>query len=146
MLCSVPVCLLCFNIGWASGRACKKWATGCLHGWLSVWSEVQIICIWSGWCHCHPIVSYFVKVHDSLTFLMPAYSGRPRKDAVKRVSVCLSVCLSVFCVPCLHFKNEISGRLENRQELITRWDSERELFTTTSYMQKPAPTPIEPTS
>jgi len=23
--------------------------------WLSVWIEVQIICIWSSWCHCHPI-------------------------------------------------------------------------------------------
>ena len=31
------------------------------------------------------------------------------------------------------------------QELIRRWDSERELFTT-SYMYRPAPTPIEPTS
>jgi len=33
-----------------------------------------------------------------------------------------------------------------RQELIRRWDSERELFTTTSYIYRPAPTPIEPTS
>jgi len=22
--------------------------------WLSVWSVVQMICIWSSWCHCHP--------------------------------------------------------------------------------------------
>jgi len=22
--------------------------------WLSVWSEVQIVCMWSSWCHCHP--------------------------------------------------------------------------------------------
>jgi len=22
--------------------------------WLSVWSEVQIACIWSSWCHCIP--------------------------------------------------------------------------------------------
>jgi len=21
---------------------------------LSLWSEVQIVCIWSHWCHCHP--------------------------------------------------------------------------------------------
>ena len=25
--------------------------------WLSVWSEVQITCIWSSWCQCHPIIS-----------------------------------------------------------------------------------------
>jgi len=22
--------------------------------WLSAWREVQIVCIWSSWCHCHP--------------------------------------------------------------------------------------------
>ena len=22
--------------------------------WLSVWSEVQVVCKWSSWCHCHP--------------------------------------------------------------------------------------------
>jgi len=22
--------------------------------WLSVCSKVQIICLWSGWCYCHP--------------------------------------------------------------------------------------------
>ena len=22
--------------------------------WLSIWSEVQIVCIWSSWCHSHP--------------------------------------------------------------------------------------------
>ena len=22
--------------------------------WLSVWSEVQIVCMWSSWCHCIP--------------------------------------------------------------------------------------------
>ena len=27
---------------------------GQLLAWLSVWSEVQIVCIWSSWCHCHP--------------------------------------------------------------------------------------------
>ena len=24
--------------------------------WSSVWNKVQIICIWSSWCHCHPII------------------------------------------------------------------------------------------
>ena len=26
---------------------------------LSVWSEVLMICIWSSWCPCHPIISCF---------------------------------------------------------------------------------------
>ena len=35
--------------------------------WLSVWIEVQIVCIWSSWCHCHP------KTPSSLTF----FKSRP---------------------------------------------------------------------
>jgi len=41
--------------------ACKKWVIGVL-AWLSIWSEVQTNCIWSSWCHCQPIISYFIKI------------------------------------------------------------------------------------
>ena len=27
--------------------------------WSPVWSEVQMICIWSSWCHCYPIITCF---------------------------------------------------------------------------------------
>jgi len=36
--------------------------------WLSVCSEAQMICIWSTWCHCHPVVSCFIKIQTGLTF------------------------------------------------------------------------------
>jgi len=42
-------CLQCFDtVGWASGRypVCKKLSDEVL-AWLSVWSELQMICIWS---------------------------------------------------------------------------------------------------
>jgi len=45
--------------------------------WLSVWREMQTICIWSGWCRCHPIISCFFKIQINLTFLVPAYPGCP---------------------------------------------------------------------
>jgi len=32
--------------------ACENWMMSCL--WLSVWIEVQIVCVWSNWCHCIP--------------------------------------------------------------------------------------------
>ena len=54
--------------------------------WLAIWSEVQMICLWSGWCHCHPVVSCFIIIQISLTFLVPTYPGCPGKEAVKRVS------------------------------------------------------------
>jgi len=43
--------------------------------WLSVWRKVQMICIWSRWCHCRSIISCFIKIQTGLTFLVPAYSG-----------------------------------------------------------------------
>jgi len=36
--------------------------------WLSVWSEVQIICTWSSWCHCHPVISCSSKIQNGLPF------------------------------------------------------------------------------
>lgn len=51
--------LQCFDtVGWASGRppACEKFSVEVL-AWLSVSIEVQMI-----WCHCHPIISRFVKI------------------------------------------------------------------------------------
>jgi len=37
-------------------------------------------------CHCHPIVSFFLKIQIGLTFLMPAYPDCSGKEAVKCVS------------------------------------------------------------
>ena len=47
--------------------ACKKLSDGVLV-WLSVWSVVQMICILSSWCHCHPIISCFSKIQNGLPF------------------------------------------------------------------------------
>jgi len=38
--------------------ACKNGVMTCWHGCLS---GVQMMCIWSSWCHCHPIVSCEIK-------------------------------------------------------------------------------------
>jgi len=58
--------------------------------WLSVWSEVQMICMWSSWCHCHPIISCSSKIRIglTLTFRLPSYPGCPGKRAIKWVYVC----------------------------------------------------------
>jgi len=78
-----------FSTPWESfGRqeehaACKKLSDEVL-AWLSVWSEVQMICIWSSWCHCHPIISCFTEIQIGLTFLVPVYSGCPEKEAIKQ--------------------------------------------------------------
>jgi len=54
----------------------------CWHGYLSVLcSEVQMICIWSSWCQCHPIISDLLNL----------YGARLPKLSWKR-GVCLSNC------------------------------------------------------
>ena len=55
---------------------CKKLSDEVLV-WLSVWHEVQTVCIWSSWCHCIP------KCHDVLSYLNPEWfylsgTGLPR--------------------------------------------------------------------
>jgi len=40
-------------------------------------------------CHCHPIISCFIKIQITLTFLVLAYSGCPGKEAIKWVFVIL---------------------------------------------------------
>ena len=38
-----------------------------------------MIFIWSSWCHCHPVVSCFVKIKTGWTILVSAYPGCPGK-------------------------------------------------------------------
>jgi len=66
--------------------ACKKLSDEVL-AWLSVWSKVQMICMWSSWCYCHLNVSCFVRIQNGVTFLVPAYTGCPVKKAIKQVSI-----------------------------------------------------------
>jgi len=33
---------------------------------LSVWSEMQMLCMWSSWCHCHSIISRSSKIQNGL--------------------------------------------------------------------------------
>jgi len=46
----------------------KSWVVRYWRGYLA-WSKVQMICIWSSWCHCHPIISYSSKIQNGLPFL-----------------------------------------------------------------------------
>ena len=77
------ICLQCFDtVSWASGRMSDE-----VLMWLCVWSEVQIVCIWSSWCHCIPKPQrLFPHLNpDWFYFLVQAYSGYHGKEAVKWV-------------------------------------------------------------
>jgi len=51
---------------------------------LSIWSEVQMNCICSSACHCHPIISCFIKMADCFNASLPRCPG---KEVIKQVSV-----------------------------------------------------------
>ena len=63
--------------------ACKK-LTDEVSAWLSVCSEVQILCRWSSWCTASQnSVSCLIQIQASFTFSVPAFPNCPGKDAVK---------------------------------------------------------------
>jgi len=76
--------------------ACKKLSDEVL-AWSSVWSKVQMICIWSSWCHCHPVISCFVKIQIALTFMVLACPGCSEKEPIKR-----GVCVYCMCSLCVY--------------------------------------------
>ena len=86
---SIPYCLQRFDmVGHQEEHpTCKRLRDEVL-AWLPVWSKVQIIYIWSSWCHSHPVISCFNKTEIGLTFLVPAYPGVLEK---KPLFGCLSV-------------------------------------------------------
>ena len=59
----------------------------------------MVICLERGACDLRtvqlmplpPIISFFITVQIGLTFLMPAYRGRPRKEAVTFTLASLTV-------------------------------------------------------
>jgi len=71
--------------------ACKKLSGGVL-AWLSVWSEMQTLHM----AQLMPLpltVSCSSKIQIGFTFLVPAHLGSPRQRAVKRVRVCVCICI-----------------------------------------------------
>ena len=87
-------------VGWQEGHLARKNLSDEVLAWLSVWSKVQMTCIWSGWCHCwcHCIISASENP-EWFILLVPAYLGSPGKKAVKRLCVCVCVC--VLCCVCV---------------------------------------------
>jgi len=59
--------------------------------WLSVWSVVQMICIWSSWCHCHPIICCFSKIENVLPLWCELTQVVLEKKAIKRMCVCIYI-------------------------------------------------------
>jgi len=82
--------------------------------WLSVWSKVQMTCIWSGWCHCHPVISASVKSR----MVYPSGTGLPRwswKKAVKRL------CMYVFTLKFLCKLVNLTKSDATKEGVVSFW-------------------------
>jgi len=55
------------RLGGRKGIRPVKKLSGELLAWLSVWCEVQMICIRSSWCQCHLINSCSSKIQNGLS-------------------------------------------------------------------------------
>ena len=65
-----------------------SWVMRCWCGYLSAWSEVQVVCIWSRWYYCIPKPHHLLPHLNPDWFYLsgqPAYSGCAVEQAVKRV-------------------------------------------------------------
>ena len=83
---STDACIVCFLHFYTSVHLhskCMLWVMTFWHGYMS-----GVRCKWfASWCHCHPILSYFIKMQICLSFLLPAYPPVVLEEAVKRVSL-----------------------------------------------------------
>jgi len=89
---ALPSMLWCWWLGWKKGiQPVKK-----LSGGVLAWCEVQMICTWSSWCHCHRIVSCSIKIQNGLPFWCQitqiVLENRPLNDVVVVVVTC---CFSI---------------------------------------------------
>jgi len=58
----------------------KNWVMRCWYGYLSGAKR-----LWTSLCHCHMIISCFIKIQTGLTSLVPAYPGCPGKEAISEL-------------------------------------------------------------
>jgi len=70
----------------------KKLSSGVL-AWLSIWSEMQIVCIRPSWCHCHSLSLCFSKIQIGLPLCYWLTHVVPGQRAVKcaRMRMCVIV-------------------------------------------------------
>jgi len=95
------------------------WSVRCWRGY-PAWNKVQMLCIWSSWCHCYAVISCFIEIQTGLTFLLPAHSGCPGKEVLKRVSCVVCHCSIIAILFGPYFCNTQERNFSQHIHTITR--------------------------
>ena len=88
-----------------------------LLAWLSVWSKLHVISIWSSLYHCHPVISCVTEIQNRLSFWYHLTQVIPEK---RPWNECLCffyfnhVCRRFLAYHCQHFYVNIRNPLSNR--------------------------------
>jgi len=89
----LPYSALTLLVGWQERHpACKNWVVGCWHGYLS---GAKCRLAYGQLMPLPLTVSCFSKILIDFTFVVPSHLGSPGQRAVKRVYVCMCVCLYI---------------------------------------------------
>ena len=91
--------------------ASKKLLSGGVLAWLSVWSKVQIVCIWPSWCHCHSLSLASVQSRMALPFWY-------RLTRVVLKKGLLNGCVCVYHTKITHSMQYYNANVQN--DLISR--------------------------
>jgi len=88
--------------------------------WLSVWSKLHVISIWSSLYHSHPVISCIIEIQNRLSFWYHLTQVIPEK---RPWNECLCffyfnhVCRRFLAYHCKHFYVNIRNPLSNRNFL-----------------------------
>jgi len=140
-----------------SNNYCKSFIVICSSS-NSVTANHEVVLQCDDRCHCHPIISCFIKIQNGLTFLVSAYPGCPGKQAVKWISVMINFTPLLFwwrCnnhwlahrnivrkdFRCLVGKEQHAGVTNHTKiiQLCVSWFNGRPCFTLLQYKQNNRP-------
>jgi len=64
------ICALTVLVGRQEERSTSKKLSDEVLAWLSVWSKLHMICLWSSWCHCRRAICCLIKVLNGCSIFL----------------------------------------------------------------------------
>jgi len=82
---------------------CMQW----MMRWCGYLTAAKCKYIWSSWCHCHPIISCFIKLKSRMVYLSGTVLPRLSWKRGREIAVCLSIMCSASTVCIVYYGNDV---------------------------------------